>query len=128
MPDRFVRVGVSDGTKSFGPSPQRAFADNGVYDGQLTATDITGLSGTESFTVSVSNVKPSVNAGPDTTADWGRLVQFNGQATDPRLRRSVNAAIHVDVRGRHAQCKRGAKRAPRIHRAGELCRDARGLR
>ena len=23
----------SDGTKSFGPSPQRAFADNGVYDG-----------------------------------------------------------------------------------------------
>jgi hypothetical protein len=28
-------------------------------------------------------VKPSVNAGPDTTSDWGRLVQFNGQATDP---------------------------------------------
>jgi PKD domain/Bacterial Ig-like domain (group 3) len=28
-------------------------------------------------------VKPSVNAGPDTTADWGRLVQFNGQASDP---------------------------------------------
>jgi len=73
----------SDGTKSFGPSPQRAFADNGVYNGQLTATDITGLSATKSFTVSVSNVKPSVNAGPDTTADWGRLVQFNGQATDP---------------------------------------------
>jgi len=31
----------------------------------------------------VSNVKPSVNAGRDTTADWGRPVQFNGQATDP---------------------------------------------
>jgi hypothetical protein len=73
----------SDGTKSFGPSPQRAFGDNGVYDGQLTVTDITGLSATESFTVSVSNVEPSVNAGPDTTSDWGRLVQFNGQATDP---------------------------------------------
>ena len=28
-------------------------------------------------------MKPSVNAGPDTTADWGRPVQFNGQATDP---------------------------------------------
>jgi PKD domain-containing protein len=73
----------SDGTKSFGPSPQRAFADNGVYDGQLTVTDITGLAATEDFTVSVSNQPPSVNAGPDTTADWGRLVSFNGQATDP---------------------------------------------
>ena len=73
----------SDGTKSFGPSPQRAFADNGVYDGQLTVTDITGLAATEDFTVSVSNEPPSVNAGPDTTADWGRLVSFNGQATDP---------------------------------------------
>ena len=73
----------SDGTKSFGPSPQRAFGDNGMYDGQLTVTDITGLSATQSFSVSVSNVQPSVNAGPDTTSDWGRLVQFNGQATDP---------------------------------------------
>jgi PKD domain len=73
----------SDGTKSFGPSPQRAFGDNAVYNGQLTVTDITGLSATQSFTVSVSNVDPTVNAGPDTTADWGRLVAFNGQATDP---------------------------------------------
>jgi hypothetical protein len=73
----------SNGTKSFGPSPQRTFGDNGVYDGQLTVTDVTGLSATQSFTVDVANVKPSVNAGPDTTADWGRTVQFNGQATDP---------------------------------------------
>jgi PKD domain len=73
----------SNGTKSYGPSPQRTFADNGVYDGQLTVTDVTGLSTTQSFTVNVSNVKPSVNAGPDTSADWGRAVQLNGQATDP---------------------------------------------
>jgi hypothetical protein len=73
----------SNGTKSYGPSPQRAFADNGVYDGQLTVTDVTGLSATKNFTVTVANAKPSVNAGPDTTADWGRPVQFNGQATDP---------------------------------------------
>jgi len=73
----------SDGTKSFGPTPQRAVTDNGIYNAQLTVTDSTGLSATISFTVAVSNVKPSVNAGPDTTADWGRLVQFNGQATDP---------------------------------------------
>jgi hypothetical protein len=73
----------SNGTKSFGPSPKRAFGDNGAFDGQLTVTDVTGLSTTRSFSVDVSNVKPSVNAGPDTTADWGRVVQFNGQATDP---------------------------------------------
>jgi PKD domain-containing protein len=73
----------SNGTKSYGPNPQRAFDDNGVYDGQLTVTDVTGLSTTQSFTVDVSNVKPSVNAGPDTTADWGRAVPLNGQATDP---------------------------------------------
>jgi PKD domain-containing protein len=73
----------SNGTKSFGPNPKRTFADDGVYDGQLTVTDITGLSTTQSFTVDVSNVKPSVNAGPDTTEDWGRAVQLNGQATDP---------------------------------------------
>jgi hypothetical protein len=46
-------------------------------------TDETGLSATRSFTVVVSNVVPSVNAGPDTTAHWGRPVAFNGQATDP---------------------------------------------
>jgi hypothetical protein len=73
----------SNGAKSFGPSPQRAFDDDGVYDGQLTVTDVTGLSATTSFTVNVSNLEPTVNAGPDTTADWGRLVQFGGQATDP---------------------------------------------
>jgi len=28
-------------------------------------------------------VGPSVDAGPDTTSDWGKDVQFNGQASDP---------------------------------------------
>lgn len=73
----------SDGTKSYGPAPKRAFGDNGLYDGQLTVTDITGKTAARSFTVAVSDLAPVVNAGPDTTADWGRAVQFNGQATDP---------------------------------------------
>jgi hypothetical protein len=71
----------SDGTKSFGPTPQRTFNDGGVYNGQLVVTDNTGLSTVQDFTVSVANVPPSVNAGPDTTSDWGVPVQFNGQAT-----------------------------------------------
>lgn len=73
----------SDGTTSFGPTPQRTFHDGGTYNGQLVVTDETGLSATRTFTVDIANVMPSVNAGPDTTADWGRLVAFNGQATAP---------------------------------------------
>src|SRR5262249_5765441 len=33
----------SDGTTSFGKTPQRAFGDDGVFNGQLTVTDITNL-------------------------------------------------------------------------------------
>ena len=73
----------SNGTKSFGPNPQRTFADDGVYDGQLTVTDLSGLSATQDFTVTVSNLAPTVYAGPDTTQDWGRPVAFIGQAVDP---------------------------------------------
>lgn len=72
----------SNGTTSYGPAPQRAFGDDAVYDGQLTITDVTGLTATRSFDVAVSNVAPAANAGPDTSADWGRPVAFNGQATD----------------------------------------------
>src|SRR5262249_20744258 len=71
------------GTTSYGPTPLRPFNDGGVYDGKLTVRDVTGLSTTQDFTVTVANVKPLVNAGPDTTSDWGRPVQFNGQATAP---------------------------------------------
>jgi hypothetical protein len=75
------RWDFSDGTTSYGPSPLRGFTDGGLYNGQLTVTDVTGQSSTQSFSVSVANVPPSVNAGPDTTSTWGVPVQFNGQAT-----------------------------------------------
>lgn len=71
----------SDGTTSYGPTPLRTFNDGGVYNGQLTVTDDTGLSATQNFTVDVANVAPSVNAGPDTTVAWGQPVALNGQAT-----------------------------------------------
>jgi len=77
------RWDFSDGGVAFGPQPFHTFQDNGVFSGQLTATDPTGLSNVVNFSVTVANQDPSVNAGPDTTADWGRLVAFNGQATDP---------------------------------------------
>ena len=77
------RWDFSDGGVAFGKQPFHTFQDNGTFSGQLTATDPTGLSNTVNFSVTVSNQNPIANAGPDTAADWGRLVAFNGQATDP---------------------------------------------
>ena len=78
-----LRWDFSDGGVAFGAHPFHTFTDNGTFSGLLTATDPTGLSNSVAFSVVVGNQDPAVNAGPDTTADWGRLVAFNGQATDP---------------------------------------------
>ena len=78
-----LRWDFSDGGVAFGLMPFHTFQDNAIYSGLLTATDPTGLSNSVAFSVTVGNQDPVVNAGPDTTADWGRLVAFNGQATDP---------------------------------------------
>ena len=74
----------SDGTTSFGPSPQRSFADGGVvYSGQLTVTDQSGLSAVRSFSVDVSNVPPTISVGPDKTSLWGVPVSFHANGADP---------------------------------------------
>lgn len=78
-----IRWDFSDGGVAFGPSPQKAFADNGVYSGVVTATDAIGNVATKTFAVTVSNVAPVADAGPDGSAAWGRPVQFNGAGTDP---------------------------------------------
>ncbi|HEX5027704.1 MAG TPA: PKD domain-containing protein [Gaiellaceae bacterium] len=78
-----VRWDFSDGGVAFGTDPKHTFADNGHYTGLITATDDTGNVTRKTFALDIANLKPSVNAGPDTTSDWGRIVQFNGQATDP---------------------------------------------
>ena len=73
----------SDGGIAFGASPYHSFSDDGVFSGQVTATDFRGNTTTKNFTASVSNVAPDSNAGPDTTALWGVPVAFNGSAIDP---------------------------------------------
>jgi len=73
----------SDGTTSFGPSPQRTFGDEGTYTGQLTVTDVTGLSAVQDFTVNVGDAPPVPNAGPDTSGAWGIPIAFDGQAVEP---------------------------------------------
>jgi PKD repeat protein len=78
-----LRWDFSDGGVAFGPHPSHTFADNGHYTGQLTATDQAGNATTQAFEVEVSNQNPAAIAGLATTADWGRPIAFNGQATDP---------------------------------------------
>ena len=73
----------SDGGVAYGVAPQHTFPGSGTYSGLLTATDVTGLSSTITFNVTVINLPPAVFAGPDTTSPWGRFVAFNGSATDP---------------------------------------------
>lgn len=77
------RWNFSDGGTAFGISPKHTFADNGTYSGELKVTDAAGNSATKDFSVEVTNVAPSAQAGPDTTAAWGRNVAFNGAGTDP---------------------------------------------
>ena len=73
----------SNGTQSFGPTPQRTFGDDGVFNGELKVTDMTNLSATGDFTVSITNRPPVAVAGPDTSGPWNRPIEFHGQAVDP---------------------------------------------
>lgn len=74
---------LSDGGTEYGPSPTHSFPDNGTYSGQLTVTDANGNASKQDFTVTVANLPPVANAGPDTSAVWGQSVAFNGSAVDP---------------------------------------------
>ena len=53
------------------------YADNGAYTVSLAVLDDDGGSGTGSFTVTVLNVAPTVNAGADQTVDEGDLVSLD---------------------------------------------------
>lgn len=78
-----LRWDFSDGGVAFGKAPQHTFQGSGIYSGLLTATDATGLTSSQTFSVAVANVAPRAVAGPNTTAAWGRSVAFNGAGQDP---------------------------------------------
>src|SRR5206468_2054406 len=63
-----LRWDFSDGGVAFGAHPQHTFTGSGVYSGQLTATDATGLTSTTTFSVDIANLPPVVTAGPDAGA------------------------------------------------------------
>ncbi|MCW2605260.1 MAG: hypothetical protein JWN61_3395 [Pseudonocardiales bacterium] len=78
-----LRWDFSDKGVEFGAHPAHTFTGAGLYSGQLTATDATGLTSSTTFSVTVANVAPVADAGPNVGAAWGIPVALNGSATDP---------------------------------------------
>jgi PKD repeat protein len=75
------------GTASGTLTPTHTYADDapggGAYAVSLTVTDDKGRAGSDTLLVTVRNVAPSVNAGPDRTVDEGTMVYMVGSFTDP---------------------------------------------
>lgn len=75
-----------DGTSSTGTlTPAHTYTDNGAYTVTLTVTDKDGGVGIDTLIVTVSNVAPVVNAGPDRAAVKDAIVNFNGSFVDPGI-------------------------------------------
>ena len=73
----------SDGGVEYGAKPKHTFEAPGMFTGLLTATDMTGLTATKTFTIEVDNLKPTANAGPDMSTKWGIPVTLSGSGWNP---------------------------------------------
>jgi hypothetical protein len=63
--------------------PQHTFPSPGTFTGLMTATDPDGNVATKAFSVSVGNLAPVANAGPDMSTPWGDSITRHGSAVDP---------------------------------------------
>ncbi|UCE36335.1 MAG: PKD domain-containing protein [Thermoplasmata archaeon] len=71
-----------DGTVGFGKNPTHAFQDQGTYTVTLTVVDDNGEFGQDTMFVTVVNLGPVVDAGPDVEVNEDVPVQFMGYAYD----------------------------------------------
>jgi hypothetical protein len=73
----------SDGGVAYGATPQHTFLSPGTFSGLLTVTDGDGNVATQAFSVTVANLAPVTNAGPDMGTEWGVPISLQGSAVDP---------------------------------------------
>jgi len=72
-----------DGNTANIANPTHPYADDGAYTATLTVTDDEGGIGITPVLVTIQNVAPTANAGPDLTVTQGQPVNLVGTATDP---------------------------------------------
>ncbi|NIV39534.1 MAG: DUF11 domain-containing protein [Anaerolineae bacterium] len=65
-----------------GITATHAYADNGTYALALRVTDDDGASDVDTTTITIANVDPVVDAGPDQNVDEGTAASFTGTFTD----------------------------------------------
>jgi hypothetical protein len=84
-----VNYGDSSGVKPLTLNLDKTFVlnntyfNNGTYTVTVTVTDGEGCVGSDNVTVTVNNVAPMVNAGPDATVNEGSSFTSSGNFTDP---------------------------------------------
>lgn len=71
-----------DGTVGLGKNPTNTYQAEGVYTVTLTVTDDDGDIGQDTMLVTVTNLAPVVDAGPDIEVNEDVSVQFRGYAYD----------------------------------------------
>ncbi len=79
-----VQWDLGDSTFASGTlTPTHVYPDDGIYTVVLTVTNSQAQSASDSLTVTVRNVAPTVNAGPNVETMAGNPVPFAGSFTDP---------------------------------------------
>jgi PKD repeat protein len=71
-----------DGTSGSGQFPTHTYRDEGLYVVTLIVTDDDWATGVDSLNVTVGNIQPTVDAGPDMVINEDVIVQFRGYAHD----------------------------------------------
>jgi uncharacterized repeat protein (TIGR01451 family) len=84
--DETIHWDFGDGNTATGSlTPKHEYWDSGLFTVTLTVTDTAGDAGEDSLLVTVRNVAPTVDAGPDQLAVPGRPIGMSGGFADPGL-------------------------------------------